>query len=383
MLSPDPDSRSARRRRSRPLALAAAGLALIAAGLAARLLWPGVARPAVGAAAVPVATGTVVRTTVSARQTITGTLGYQGLFSVVNELAAGIVTWVPQNGSVVRRGKVLYRVAGQPVVLLSGAVPAWRDFTPGMTPGTDVRELQRNLVALGFDPGHLITPDGEYDWATQAAVRRWQDANGMPVTGAIPLGEVTFLPGPLRVTTAAAPPGTPASVGAAVLTGTSDTPSVSVPLPVGGPAVQPGNPVLVTMPNGTTTVSGTVTSVGGVATIASAAQGTASSQPAPGTGGSPAAATIPVTITIRSRIPAGLDQAPVQVAITQQRHQNVLAVPVTALLALPGGGYAVRAAGPAQRLIPVTTGLFDDATGLVEVTGPGLAAGLKVTEAQG
>jgi hypothetical protein len=61
----------------------------------------------------------------------------------------------------------------------------------------------------------------------------------------------------------------------------------------------------------------------------------------------------------------------------------VLAVPVTALLATADGGYAVQAAGPHGRLIPVTTGLFDNATGLVAVTGAGLTAGLRVAVAQG
>ena len=70
-------------------------------------------------------------------------------------------------------------------------------------------------------------------------------------------------------------------------------------------------------------------------------------------------------------------------AITQQRDRNVLAVPVTALLARPGDGYAVRVSRSGHRLIPVTTGLFDDASGLVEVSGPGLAAGLTVEVAQG
>jgi hypothetical protein len=70
------------------------------------------------------------------------------------------------------------------------------------------------------------------------------------------------------------------------------------------------------------------------------------------------------------------------VAITQQRAEGVLAVPVTALLARAGGGYAVQVAGPHGRLIPVAVGLFDDASGLVAVTGTGLAAGLPVAVAQ-
>jgi multidrug efflux pump subunit AcrA (membrane-fusion protein) len=46
-------------------------------------------------------------------------------------------------------------------------------------------------------------------------------------------------------------------------------------------------------------------------------------------------------------------------------------VPVGALLARSTGGYAVEviSAGNARRLAPVTVGLFDDADGLVQVTG--------------
>jgi hypothetical protein len=147
--------------------------------------------------------------------------------------------------------------------------------------------------------------------------------------------------------------------------------------------------VLVTLPDGTTTVPGTVRTVG---TVASAPGGAGTNGSSGGTGttggssgGSGSADVIPVTITIASAIPDGLDQAPVQVSITDSRADGVLAVPVTALLAAPDGGYEVQVAGgtPRGRLIPVTTGLFDDASGLVAVTGPGLTAGLSVTVAQG
>jgi len=359
-------------RRKRPVLLIVTGCTLaVAAGFAVRGMWPGTAPAGAATRDVPVTTAAVVRTDVSARQVVAGTLGYQGAYSVVNESGPGIVTWLPAVGRLVRRDQALFQLAGQPVTLLYGAVPAWRPFGPGMTRGPDVRELQRNLAVLGFAPGPA---DGVFGWSTEAAIGRWQQAHGLPVTGSIPLGEVVFLPGPLRVTATPVPLGAPAAAGATVLSGTSDAPVVSVSLTVGGPAVQAGDPVVVTMPDGTTTMPGTVASVGQVATMPASGQATS---------GSPAAV-VPVTIRIGvSRIQAGLDQAPVQVAITQQRDRNVLAVPVTALLALPGGGYGVRVSGPGRRLIPVTTGVFDDATGLVEVSGPGLAAGLTVEVAQG
>jgi peptidoglycan hydrolase-like protein with peptidoglycan-binding domain len=375
--------------------VAVTGVALAAAaGFAARGAWSGGTPPPV-TSAVTAATAPVIRTDLSARQLVAGTLGYQGFFTVASESAGGIITWLPAQGDVVRRGHPLFAVDGQPVTLLYGSVPAWRPFAPGMTAGLDVQQLQRNLAALGFDPGPA---DGVFGWATEVAVQRWQQASGETVTGTIPLGAAAFLPGPLRVTATPGQLGTPVAAGASVVSGTSLTGGVQVLLPVGGPSVRPGDQVTITMPDGTTTVPGTVTAVGSVATAPGASGGQSGSGGESGSAGQGSggqgsgansgssgsqAATIPVTITIRAAIPAGLDQAPVQVAITQQRADGVLAVPVTALLAEPGGGYAVQAAGSHGRLIPVTTGLFDASTDLVAVTGAGLTAGLTVMAAQG
>ena len=381
MPTPFPDTLP---RRKRPLVLAGTGLALAAAaGFAVRAAWPPAAHPGAATRNVPVSVATVIRTDVTSRQAEAGSLGYAGSFSVADELTAGIITWLPAAGSVVGRDQVLFQVAGQPVVLLYGPVPAWRDFTPGMSQGPDVRELQRNLAALGYRPGPA---DGQYGWSTQVAVERWQRAHRLTATGTIPLGQVAFLPGPLRVTAATESLGNPAAPGAALLSGTSDTPVVTVSLTVGGPAVRPGDQVLVTMPGGTTTVHGVVSAVGRVATPSAAAgSGGSGSGSGSASGASGASsAVIPVTVRISmSQLPPGLDQAPVQVSIIQQRDRGVLAVPVTALLAEPGGGYAVRVSGPAHQLIPVTTGVFDGSTGLVEVAGRGLTDGLSVEVAAG
>lgn len=383
--SPDtPDTPDTPDRRRRPLVLAGAGLALAAAaGFAVRAAWPPAAHHGAATQSVPVSVANVIRTDVTSRQAEAGSLGYAGSFSVADELTAGIITWLPAAGSVVGRDRVLFQVAGQPVVLLYGPVPAWRDFTPGMTQGPDVRELQRNLAVLGYHPGPA---DGQYGWSTQVAVERWQRAHRLTATGTIPLGQVAFLPGPLRVTAGTESLGNPAAPGAAVLSGTSDTPVVTVSLTVGGPAVRPGDQVLVTMPDGTTTVPGVVSSVGRVATLSAAAGsgGSGSGSGASGSASGASSAVIPVTVRISmSQLPPGLDQAPVQVSIIQQRDRGVLAVPVTALLAEPGGGYAVRVSGPAHQLIPVTTGVFDGSTGLVEVAGRGLTDGLSVEVAAG
>ena len=66
---------------------------------------------------------------------------------------------------------------------------------------------------------------------------------------------------------------------------------------------------------------------------------------------------------------AGLDQAAVSVNFARRQAKHVLSVPVTALLATAGGGYAVQASAAPHRLIPVTPGLF--AAGYVQISGAG------------
>jgi peptidoglycan hydrolase-like protein with peptidoglycan-binding domain len=348
-------------------------------------------------AEVPTGTATVARTEVVERQQVVGTLGYGDSVTVVGQsqdgggssgaggggqAQDGIVTRVPAVGAVVGRGQTLFEVDGHPVPLWYGARPAWRAFGLGMTDGQDVRQLEANLVALGFDPDRAITVDRHYSWATVAAVKRWQQASGRARTGAVPLGQVVFLPGPIRVATVTATVGAPLPAGTAILSVTSTRPLVTVALdPAMQQQVRRGDRVEVTLPDGKTT-RGTVASVGRVATQSSTGSGQEGGQDPSQSGNSNSSGQATVQVTVRlanPRAAGGLDQAPVQVAITTQAHRGVLAVPIGALLAQAGGGYAVEVVeGGARRRVPVGTGLFDETAGLVEVNGAGLAEGATV-----
>jgi hypothetical protein len=89
-----------------------------------------------------------------------------------------------------------------------------------------------------------------------------------------------------------------------------------------------------------------------------------------------------VTVTVPSlHDGAGLDQAAVSVEFAQQHANHVLSVPVTALLAVSGGNYAVQEATAPHTLVPVQVGLF--AAGDVQISGSGITPGLQVTDSQG
>lgn len=338
------------------------------------------------------ATAPVVRTDLTNTVQVSGALGFAGSYTVANQMQGTAYTALPPPGQVVRRGHRLYEVDGSPVILLYGPRPEWRDLFLGVAPGPDVAQLDANLIALGCATPATLTVSDTFTAATSFAVQRWQAALGVTVTGVVPAGQVAYAPGPLRVAALDVTLGAAAQPGVAVLAGTSARPVVSAALPVGQEyLVRRGDQVSVTLPDGTRTVPGVITAISRVASAASS-DGGGQSSPGPaapgglgfgesgsgrsGSGGG--GNTVEVTVRLgHPRAAGGLDQAPVTVNIVSARASGVLAVPISALVALAGGGYAVQViTGGTAHLTGVRTGLFNSS--LVQVTGPGLRPGVRV-----
>ena len=376
--APDPEPGRGHRRRARRwwltvvvvLVLAGAGAAVAFGGVVGRLNSTNTASASSDNAA-SISLATVTKRSLSQTTSVNGTLGYAGSYTVPGQLA-GTITALPGVGQVVDQGQVLYRVDGYPVVLLYGSTPAYRTLAEGATAadlaGADVAELNQALVALGYASRANLDPSSdEFSWATKAGVEKLQAHLGVDQSGVLNLGQVVFLPTAARVTSVQATLG--GHAGAPVLTATSTTRQVSVNLNANRQSqVKTGDSVSITLPDGRTT-PGTVASVGTVATAPTSTDGTDT------------APTVAMAITpTRPQDTGSLDQAPVQVAITTATVADVLTVPVNALLALSGGGYAVEVADPdgTHHLVAVTLGIFDDAAGLVQVSGSGLTAGQHV-----
>jgi peptidoglycan hydrolase-like protein with peptidoglycan-binding domain len=330
--------------------------------------------------AYPTSLATVTRRSLSSTMPETATLGYAGAYTVINR-ASGTYTRLPVPGEVITEGQSLYRVNAKPVVLLYGSTPPYRSLKHG-TSGADVRQLNTDLAALGYgNPSTLRQAPNYFGKATSAAVMKLQADLGVAQSAALALGQVVFLPTAVRVTSIAsgfgvslgglACSGPPACPGQPVLTASSTARQVTINLDATEQSyVQVGDRVTITLPNNTTT-PGVISSISKVATVPSAASSSLS-------GSSPT-----VTVKVRPADPAAtgtLDQAPVQVAITNATVHNALTVPLDALISRSSGRYSVEVVNRegVHHLVDVRLGIVDDADGRAQVSGSGLAAGQRV-----
>jgi hypothetical protein len=355
----------------------AGGVIVIAAVIALAVTDP--FRPPASASSGPTyntGTATVKLEPLTSQTQVDATLGDAGSYSVVNQ-APGTITWLPAPGTVISQGQVLYQVSASPVVLMYGSVPSYRDLSEGMT-GADVTELNTALVSLGYATVAELGPRSGWDYfssATAAALEDLQHKLGLTETGTLPLGQAVFLPAAALITGAGSSTvvGGQAAPGSVVLTASSTTPVVTADLAAADQdQVKVGESVSITLTSGAVT-PGVVSSISTVPSSSSS-----SSSGSSGSGSSP---TITVLISLTDpSAAAGLNQAPVEVTITTGSAPSALVVPVDALLALSSGGYAVEVIEPdgQHHLAAVTPGVTDDAAGLVQVTGSGLAAGQKV-----
>lgn len=293
---------------------------------------------------------TVKKMNLSDTRMVGGTLGF-GSPHPIKGTGSGVITSLPPVGSKIVRGKSLFRVNDQPVVVLYGDTPLFRPIDkPGLI-GRDVLELRHNLTALGYHSSSSAT-SVKSDASLIDALKRWQKDLDLPTPGVLQPGQAVIVSGPGRISAVTAALGDPAEE--ALLSVTSTTKTVSVPMsPTDASALRTGLKVSITLPDGRA-VPGRISSISPVV----------SDDDQPKTN----------VFVLPDKPVNSFDAAPVQVRFTTITRKGVLAVPVGALIALREGGYAVQR--PDGTLIAATVGLF--ASGMVQVSGSGLADGTTV-----
>lgn len=360
----EPDLGAPQRRRRWRVWLGLGGAVVALAGAGAWWLAAGRSTDMAPATASPTATATVERGTISATESWDGTLD-RGTPFTIRTGVGGTITRLAAQGSAVQQGDVLFRVDEQPVILLSGVVPMYRDLGSGAS-GADVDQLETSLAALGYG-GFAV--DDRYDTSTAAAVRAWQQNAGATPTGAVPRGQVIFTPERGQIDTVHSRVGDMVAPGTPVLDVASSDQVVNFEGEVDDrDRLAVDTQVTVRLPGGDE-VTGTV------------ARAAVVEPESPGGGGdvpdAEAEPVVQVEVALGESAPDELVGAPVEVVVAIDERTDVLLVPVTALLALAEGGYGLEVvADDGTSIVPVETGLF--AEGTVEVDSPDIAEGTVV-----
>lgn len=296
---------------------------------------------------VPLDTVPVERGDLSETKEAVGSVSYGDSWAAPIE-PTGVVTKRHETGTVVEPGDSLIWVGNRPVLLAKGETPVYRtmELVAGRASkqlkGEDVKQLQEFLLSKGFDDKGRLTADGQFGVGTKRAVMAWQVDIGREKTGSVDRSQIAFHPSALRIESAQ-------WIGAnfeslSVTEGTqritADFDNKSRPfLPVGATVeLEDGEG------NGRT---GTITKVA----------------PTIGDDGSQR---LRATITPDQPLSSGLER--LNVTASRDVATDALIVPVRAIVALAGGGYAVEVDGPSgQTLTRVELGsVVDD---LVEITG--------------
>ncbi|WP_372405332.1 peptidoglycan-binding protein [Streptomyces luteireticuli] len=363
----DADSAGPRRSRlrRRPVIVSAVLVAALAAGTLAVLQpWHG-GSAQTGHPAVRHTTAEVRRTSLADGLKLAGQLSYGTPTDVVAQ-GHGVLTALPKEGDRIKAGQRLYEVDGAPVVLFTGDRPFWRDLAEGVSDGEDVRELKRNLVDLGHADGLGLSVDEKFTKATVTAVKRWQKAAGLKQTGKITLGSVVALPS-ATVRVQQVPARLGAAVGASAVLKVTGTDLVARLQPSDDQVsqFQPGGKVTVRLSDGTQ-VPGTIRTLnlGGPGNQQGNGGGGGGDS---GGGGDTSKTTVTVALDGQKQA-AKAGPSSVTVTVTGRSVDDALVVPVTALLALDGGGYGVQVAGGGRtRLVRVQLGLVANAK--AQITG--------------
>ncbi len=318
-------------------------------------------------------TDVVTRGTLEGETTAVGTLHYADRYKFRGAFE-GVVTKLPTPGTTLTQGDMIHQIGDEPSYLMHGNTPAWRTFEPDMSNGEDVTQLETALQQLGYFTGE---PNSHYDWLTRSAIQKWQKDNDLVQNGILPLGRVVFAPEDLRVGTMIARVGDRANAETDLFNVSSTRQIISANLKLSDQKLGVvGNSVKLRLPGGETT-TGTISAV--EPPTDKSAAGDQKNSDSSQDSSSEKERIIPITVTPDDpEATKNLQEASVTLGLISEKRENVLSVPLSALIALTPDQFGVEVVNDdnTTRKVPVTTGLF--AGDRVEVTSDELSENQRV-----
>lgn len=321
-----------------------------------------------------------------------------GTASSVSASARGTVTRNSSVGDPIELGQAIAEIDGTPVIALYGSVPQFRVIDINAENGADIAQLERNLVALGYDPDGLVTVDDDFTSETAFMVERWEIDLGFELPdGTVDAGQIAFISGPSEVTSRTAVGSqiaqgqpllsivTQAESGFTVVDGdAAPTGSTSLAIADESVSVETGRPtglwelsqsritleidvgdtgllpvgqaVDVELPDGET-IAATVAEISDVARQVQDGQNQVT--------------VLDVTVEPNEPIESAFSAGPVTILAEDNPRLGATVIPVRALVALADGGHAVEREDGG--LVGVELGAFDE--GWVEITNGALEPG--------
>ena len=262
------------------------------------------------------------------QESLNATVGYGQSRSLPID-AAGLITWAPDQNTIVNPGEVIVKVDGKPVTLARGTEPLYRELRRvgsnerdqagdklGAQSGQDVEQLQQFLIDQGFDDKARLEVDGVLSYSTERAIEAWQQSVGHPATGRVDRSQLVFVDEPVRVEQVNL---VGERFSGLTVSGTNVTITVDASAKQ-RPFFAVDSAVVVELAN--TTTEGTVTRT----TRTLGADGSARHE---------------IEIAVRADMDLG-DIEVAKVTATRVVASDVLTVPVRALVALAEGGWAVQ-----------------------------------------
>ena len=87
--------------------------------------------------------------------------------AVLNSSITGVITYLPEEGTVINFGQVLYAVDNKPVILLEGSTPFYRTLDLTSDDGPDIKQVEEGLISLGYAEEDFVA-DEKFDEVTSS-----------------------------------------------------------------------------------------------------------------------------------------------------------------------------------------------------------------------